>query len=228
MRKHTPLQHSREYGTADITLPLVDSKPHLFPLTASKRFGAEGKMAQPLDKRACGRRHLHKCIDHTLQALSRTSMRRDGRRDVEVQGAIAMTLEFENTMSAMIQRRIRRDKPSNSNASRARTVAERQGVWPQKQPPRQQGSSKPHHSPQPAEPVVEVDYRGLIAPTAWRSSFVAKANNIHEEANGKRTCTVQLNKTGAGWPFTGQSNSIPCRTFYRKAHYEHYQRGCGE
>lgn len=119
----------------------------------------------------------------------------DDRERVEVKGDYFSTLEFENTMSAMIQRRIQRDKTEQLE----REQQERERQWQEqqeriaaeaaaRQQEQQQAAPQPpqtvaetQEEPQPAPTAEEVITFIVDVPAASKVAFInfCKQNDIH-------------------------------------------------
>ena len=180
-------------------MPLDGQQTALVPFELLlKRFGAEGKWLNRSTNERAAVEHLRKCIDRVandIKNINATEM--DDRERVEVKGDYFSTLEFENTMSAMIQRRIQRDKTEQLEREQrererqwqeqqeriAAEAAARQQEQSQSTPqPTQptQAATEPQAAPQVTEPVMKLIIEVEVTPTQ-RGNLLSwlKANNIH-------------------------------------------------
>lgn len=194
--RRTTLQEEYETYAPDIALPLDGQQTALVPFELLlKRFGTEGKWLNRSTNERAAVEHLRKCIDRVandIKNINATEM--DDRERVEVKGDYFSTLEFENTMSAMIQRRIQRDKTEQLE----REQQERERQWqeqqeriaaeaaacqqeqPQPAPQPPQTTTEPQAEPQPV-PAEEVITFIVDVPAASKTAFInfCKQNDIH-------------------------------------------------
>lgn len=196
--RRATLQEEYETYAPDIALPLDGQQTALVPFELLlKRFGTEGKWLNRSTNERAAVEHLRKCIDRVandIKNINATEM--DDRERVEVKGDYFSTLEFENTMSAMIQRRIQRDKTKQlerEQQERERQWREQQeranaGVEALKQEiaaeaaavQQEQQQAAPQPAPQATEPVMKLIIEVEVTPTQ-RGNLLSwlKANNIH-------------------------------------------------
>ena len=179
--RRTTLQEEYETYAPDIALPLDGQQTALVPFELLlKRFGTEGKWLNRSTNERAAVEHLRKCIDRVandIKNINATEM--DDRERVEVKGDYFSTLEFENTMSAMIRRRIQRDKTEQLE----REQQERERQWQEQQqaaPQPPQTATEPQTAPQATEPVMKLIIEVEVTPTQ-RGNLLSwlKANNIH-------------------------------------------------
>lgn len=195
--RRTTLQEEYETYAPDIALPLDGQQTALVPFELLlKRFGTEGKWLNRSTNERAAVEHLRKCIDRVandIKNINATEM--DDRERVEVKGDYFSTLEFENTMSAMIQRRIQRDKTEQLE----REQQERERQWQEQQEriaaeaaARQQEqqqaatqpaptATEPQTEPQPTPTAEEVITFIVDVPAASKAAFInfCKQNDIH-------------------------------------------------
>lgn len=180
------LQEEYETYAPDIALALDGQQTALVPFELLlKRFGTEGKWLNRSTNERAAVEHLRKCIDRVandIKNINATEM--DDRERVEVKGDYFSTLEFENTMSAMIQRRIQRDKTEQLEREQqeriAAEAAARQQEQPQSAPQPTQATTEPQTAPQATEPVMKLIIEVEVTPTQ-RDNLLSwlKANKIH-------------------------------------------------
>lgn len=198
--RRATLQEEYETYAPDIALPLDGQQTALVPFELLlKRFGTEGKWLNRSTNERAAVEHLRKCIDRVandIKNINATEM--DDRERVEVKGDYFSTLEFENTMSAMIQRRIQRDKTEQLEREQqererqwqeqqeqqeriAAEAAARQQEQPQPAPQATQAATEPQEEPQPAPAVEEVITFIVDVPAASKAAFInfCKQNDIH-------------------------------------------------
>ena len=194
--RRATLQEEYETYASDIALPLDRQQTALVPFELLlKRFGAEGKWLNRSTNERAAVEHLRKCIDRVandIKNINATEM--DDRERVEVKGDYFSTLEFENTMSAMIQRRIQRDKTEQlereqqererqwqEQQERIAAEAARQQEQPQSAPQPTQAATEPQEEPQPAPTAEEVITFIVDVPAASKAAFInfCKQNDIH-------------------------------------------------
>ena len=196
-RWESTLQEEYETYAPDIALPLDGQQTALVPFELLlKRFGTEGKWLNRSTNERAAVEHLRKCIDRVandIKNINATEM--DDRERVEVKGDYFSTLEFENTMSAMIQRRIQRDKTEQLEREQqererqwqeqqeriAAEAAARQQEQQQAAPQPPQTATEPQTEPQPTPTAKEVITFIVDVPAASKAAFInfCKQNDIH-------------------------------------------------
>ncbi|WP_314355559.1 DUF1351 domain-containing protein [Lancefieldella parvula] len=199
--RRSTLQEEYETYAPDIALPLDGQQTALVPFELLlKRFGTEGKWLNRSTNERAAVEHLRKCIDRVasdIKNINATEM--DDRERVEVKGDYFSTLEFANTMSAMIQRRVQRDKTKQlereqrererqwqEQQERANAGVEALKQWqeqqeqPQSAPQPAQTAAESQAAPQETEPVMKLIIEVEVTPTQ-RGNLLSwlKANNIH-------------------------------------------------
>ena len=185
--RRATLQEEYETYAPDIALPLDGQQTALVPFELLlKRFGTEGKWLNRSTNERAAVEHLRKCIDRVandIKNINATEM--DDRERVEVKGDYFSTLEFETTMSAMIQRRIQRDKTEQLEREQqeriAAEAAARQQEQPQSAPQPTQAATEPQAEPQPVPTAEEVITFIVDVPAASKTAFInfCKQNDIH-------------------------------------------------
>ena len=195
--RRATLQEEYETYATDIALPLDGQQTALVPFELLlKRFGTEGKWLNRSTNERAAVEHLRKCIDRVandIKNINATEM--DDRERVEVKGDYFSTLEFENTMSAMIQRRIQRDKTEQLEREQqererqwqeqqeriAAEAAARQQEQQQAAPQATQTVAETQEEPQPAPTAEEVITFIVDVPAASKTAFInfCKQNDIH-------------------------------------------------
>ena len=195
--RRATLQEEYETYAPDIALPLNGQQTALVPFELLlKRFGGEGKWLNRSTNERAAVEHLRKCIDRVandIKNINATEM--DDRERVEVKGDYFSTLEFENTMSAMIQRRIQRDKTEQLEREQqererqwqeqqeriAAEAAARQQEQQQAAPQPPQTTAEPQAEQQPVPAEEEVITFIVDVPAASKVAFInfCKQNDIH-------------------------------------------------
>lgn len=185
--RRTTLQEEYETYAPDIALPLDGQQTALVPFELLlKRFGTEGKWLNRSTNERAAVEHLRKCIDRVandIKNINATEM--DDRERVEVKGDYFSTLEFENTMSAMIQRRIQRDKTEQLEREQQERIAAEAAARQQEQqqvaPQPTQTATEPQEEPQPVPTTEEVITFIVDVPAASKTAFInfCKQNDIH-------------------------------------------------
>ena len=185
--RRATLQEEYETYAPDIALPLDGQQTALVPFELLlKRFGGEGKWLNRSTNERAAVEHLRKCIDRVandIKNINATEM--DDRERVEVKGDYFSTLEFENTMSAMIQRRIQRDKTEQLEREQqeriAAEAAARQQEQQQAAPQATHAATEPQEEPQPVPTAEEVITFIVDVPAASKAAFInfCKQNDIH-------------------------------------------------
>lgn len=200
--RRATLQEEYETYAPDIALPLDGQQTALVPFELLlKRFGTEGKWLNRSTNERAAVEHLRKCIDlvaNDIKKINATEM--NDRERVEVKSDYFSTLEFANTMSAMIQRRIQRDKTEQlereqqererqwqEQQERANAGVEALKQWQEQQEQQQaapqptQTVAEPQAEPQPAPTAEEVITFIVDVPAASKAAFInfCKQNDIH-------------------------------------------------
>lgn len=185
--RRATLQEEYETYAPDIALPLDGQQTALVPFELLlKRFGTEGKWLNRSTNERAAVEHLRKCIDRVANDIKNINVTEmDDRERVEVKGDYFSTLEFENTMSAMIRRRIQRDKTEQLEREQqeriAAEAAARQQEQPQSAPQSTQAATEPQEEPQPVPAAEEVITFIVDVPAASKAAFInfCKQNDIH-------------------------------------------------